>query len=69
MPYKKLLPKELYKDLLNTFLDLDSNSSDKSKPRNIAKEIKLETADSPCIEKKINLETADSPRLTKEISL
>jgi hypothetical protein len=35
LPYKKVLPKELYKDLLNTFLDLHPDSKpDKSNPRN-----------------------------------
>ncbi|EXX70348.1 Tif4631p [Rhizophagus irregularis DAOM 197198w] len=36
LPYKRILPKELYKDLLKTFLSLldpDSKSSDKSRPR------------------------------------
>src|SRR3954471_21257516 len=36
LPYKKILPKELYKDLLNTFLSLldpGSKPNDKSKPR------------------------------------
>ena len=69
MPYKKVLPKELYKDLLNTFLDPDSKSSDKSKPRKprIAKEINLETADSPRLTKEISLESVDSPPMIKEI--
>src|SRR5947208_16666861 len=37
LPYKKILPKELYKDLLKAFLDLypDSRPSDKSKFLNI----------------------------------
>ncbi|EXX73155.1 hypothetical protein RirG_062690 [Rhizophagus irregularis DAOM 197198w] len=35
LPYKKILPKELYKDLLDTFLDLHPDSKpDKSNPRN-----------------------------------
>ncbi|GBB84970.1 hypothetical protein RclHR1_11560003 [Rhizophagus clarus] len=35
LPYKKILPKELYKELLNTFLDLHPDSKpDKSNPRN-----------------------------------
>jgi hypothetical protein len=36
LPYKKILPKELYVDLLKTFLNLqpDITPSDKSKPRN-----------------------------------
>src|ERR1700722_14358999 len=36
MPYKKILPKELYKDLLKTFLNLldpESKPNDKSRPR------------------------------------
>src|SRR5688572_9109265 len=41
LPYEEILPKELYKDLLKTFLSLnpDSKPSDKSKPR-IPKETK-----------------------------
>ncbi|RIA98777.1 hypothetical protein C1645_748720 [Glomus cerebriforme] len=41
MPYKKVLPKELYKDLLKTYLNLhpDSKPSNKSKPR-MTKKIK-----------------------------
>ena len=68
MPYKKLLPKELYKDLLNTFLDPDRKSSDKSRPRKprIAKEINLKTA-GYTVTKEISLEFVDSPRITKEI--
>src|SRR6266536_6315576 len=47
LPYEKILPKDLYKDLLKSFLSLypDSKLSDKSKPR-ITKEIKLRTFDS-----------------------
>ncbi|GBC41161.2 carbohydrate-binding module family 13 protein [Rhizophagus irregularis DAOM 181602=DAOM 197198] len=51
VPHKKILSKELYDDLLNTYLNLldpDSKPSDKSKP-NIIKEIKLRTVDSKII--------------------
>ncbi|RGB40395.1 hypothetical protein C1646_811390 [Rhizophagus diaphanus] len=39
LPYKKILPKELYKDLLATFLNLnpDSKPIGKSKPRTTKK--------------------------------
>ncbi|PKY42969.1 hypothetical protein RhiirA4_456872 [Rhizophagus irregularis] len=41
LPYKKVLPKELYKDLLNIFLNLhpDSGPNDKSKIQNINSKI------------------------------
>jgi hypothetical protein len=51
LPYKRILPKELYKDLLKTYLNLsDPNSKpiDESKPRMI-KEIKSRTIDSKVI--------------------
>ncbi|EXX79513.1 carbohydrate-binding module family 13 protein [Rhizophagus irregularis DAOM 181602=DAOM 197198] len=51
LPYKRILPKELYKDLLKTYLNLsDPNSKpiDKSEPRMI-KEIKSKTIDSKVI--------------------
>src|SRR5215468_1906534 len=51
LPYKKILPKDLYKDLLKTFLNLldpNSKSIDKSRPR-ITKETKLRTVDSKII--------------------
>src|SRR6266498_2972944 len=51
LPYEKIFPKDLYKDLLKTFLTLsnpDSKPNDKSKPR-ITKEIKLRTVDSKII--------------------
>jgi hypothetical protein len=51
LPYKKILPKELYKELLDTFLSLsDPNSKpvDKSKLR-ITKENNLKTFDSKII--------------------
>src|SRR5204863_9945557 len=38
LPYEKILPKSMYKDLLKTFLSLlnpNSKPSDKSKPRNL----------------------------------
>ncbi|GBB84338.1 hypothetical protein RclHR1_10960007 [Rhizophagus clarus] len=46
LPYKKVLPKELYTDLLTTFLNLHPNSkpSGKSKPR-MAKSISKRTLD------------------------
>src|SRR5207249_6329945 len=51
LPYKRILPKESYKDLLKTFLSLsdpDNKPSDKSKPY-ITKEIELRTVDSKII--------------------
>src|SRR4030095_16325334 len=51
LPYKKILPKELYKDLLKAFLDLsdpDSRPSDKSKCHT-TKEINLKIIDSKVI--------------------
>ncbi|GBC09454.1 hypothetical protein RclHR1_08880007 [Rhizophagus clarus] len=42
LPFKKILPKELYKDLLEYFLDNDSNPNKKSAPR-IVKEINFKT--------------------------
>ncbi|GBC08031.1 hypothetical protein RclHR1_07880005 [Rhizophagus clarus] len=51
LPYKKILPKGLYKELLKTFLTLlepDSRPSDKSKLQ-ITKEIKSRTIDSKII--------------------
>src|SRR3984957_11693139 len=50
-PYEKIFPKELYKDLLKTFLSLldpVSKPNNKSRPR-IIKEIKLRTIDSKII--------------------
>ncbi|EXX73348.1 hypothetical protein RirG_061100 [Rhizophagus irregularis DAOM 197198w] len=52
LPYKKILPKLLYKDLLNYFLDNDSDSNDpvkESEPIIVTKEIKLKDIDSKII--------------------
>src|ERR1043166_7320456 len=46
LPYRKILPKELYMNLLNDFLDNDNKLNDKSKPR-ISNEINLKTVDPP----------------------
>jgi hypothetical protein len=48
LPYKKILPKELYKDLLLYFLDNDNDSTKKSEPRTV-EEIKLHDIDSKII--------------------
>ena len=61
LPYRKILPKELYTNLLNDFLDNDNKLNDKSKPR-ISKEINLKTVDSPRIIKEIT--TVDSKIIT-----
>ncbi|EXX63879.1 uncharacterized protein OCT59_027267 [Rhizophagus irregularis] len=42
LPYKKILPKELYKDLLKYFLSSNDQLTRKSKPRTAAKEIDSE---------------------------
>jgi hypothetical protein len=47
-PYKKILPKELYVDLLKEFLDNDNKTSSKSNPR-IVKEINSKNLDSEII--------------------
>ncbi|GES81070.1 carbohydrate-binding module family 13 protein [Rhizophagus clarus] len=48
LPYKKVLPKELYKELLREFLDNNTKTSSKSKPR-IFKEINSKDFDSKII--------------------
>jgi hypothetical protein len=66
LPYKKIIPKELYKDLLNTFLSLsDGKLSDKSNPRTsrITKEMNLEA---PHITEDINLKIVDSRIITNQ---
>jgi len=62
LPYKKILPKELYKELLEYFLDHDSKPSDKSKSEEI-REIKSEpqTTKKP---KEIGLTTIDTKIIT-----
>jgi hypothetical protein len=47
-PYKKILPKELYNDLLEYFFDNDYDPTKKSEPRTV-KEIKLKNIDSKII--------------------
>uniref|UniRef100_U9TWU5 Kelch-like protein 17 n=1 Tax=Rhizophagus irregularis (strain DAOM 181602 / DAOM 197198 / MUCL 43194) TaxID=747089 RepID=U9TWU5_RHIID len=47
-PYKKVLPKELYVDLLKEYLDNDNKTSSKSNPR-IVKEINSKNPDSKII--------------------
>ena len=42
VPYKKIIPKELYMDLLKTFLDPDSKPNYKQKPR-MSKEIIIDS--------------------------
>ncbi|GES76345.1 carbohydrate-binding module family 13 protein [Rhizophagus clarus] len=49
LPYKKILPKELYKELLNTYLNLSDPNSKPSKPPHMIKETKLRTVDSKII--------------------
>jgi len=64
LPYKKVLPKELYKELLKYFLDHDSKPNDKSKSKG-TREIKSE----PQITKKtkeIGLTNIDSKLITNE---
>jgi hypothetical protein len=48
LPYKKVLPKELYKDLLKTFLNILDQPIDKSRLR-IMKEVNLKTVNSKLI--------------------
>ncbi|EXX74099.1 uncharacterized protein OCT59_027119 [Rhizophagus irregularis] len=43
LPYKKVLPKELYKDLLKYFLDPNNQSIKTSKPRITTKEINIDS--------------------------
>ncbi|GES99117.1 carbohydrate-binding module family 13 protein [Rhizophagus clarus] len=43
LPYKKILPKELYKDLLKYFLNPKNQTDKKSKPRMITKEINIDS--------------------------
>ena len=59
LPYKKILPKELYNDLLKTFLSLsDPNSRPSDKPEShIPKEINPNIVNSTCTTKKSNLKT------------
>jgi hypothetical protein len=63
LPYKKILPKEMYKDLLRFYLshsDANSKSSVKSEFR-ITEEINLMTVDST---EEVNLRTVDSKIIT-----
>ncbi|EXX74988.1 uncharacterized protein OCT59_019837 [Rhizophagus irregularis] len=49
LPYKKILPKEIYMDLLKTFLNSNKKQNNKSNPRRIIKEVSLRTVDSKII--------------------
>ena len=72
LPYEEILPKELYKDLLKTFLSLldpKSKPSGKSKPRitNELDEVDFITVDPPTtMTKEINLTPIDSKIITDE---
>src|SRR5688572_11290772 len=63
LPYKKILPKELYKDLLSGFLSND-NKLTKESESHITKEINPNTVDSPRTSKEINLKSVDSKIIT-----
>jgi hypothetical protein len=55
LPYKKILPKELYKDLLEYFLDNDSSPVKKSRPRPVREiNVKANNVDS---KKAINIDS------------
>src|SRR5581483_8652969 len=66
MPYRKILPKELYEDSLNTFmglLDPNSKPTDRSKDR-ITKGINKKTVNSPHKIEKVNIKAIDSKIIT-----
>src|SRR5437016_3305161 len=64
LPYEKIFPKELYKDLLKSFLNLsDPNSKPSDKLRHRVTRSNLNTADSPHIIEKL---TIDSKIITNQ---
>ncbi|GES99133.1 carbohydrate-binding module family 13 protein [Rhizophagus clarus] len=67
LPYKKILPKELYKDLLKYYLNSNNQSIKKSEPRKTTKEINIDSKIITFQHARLILKWIDRLEITDEI--